>query len=251
MTPSTYQQAIYDAVPSHPRGFAVVAVAGSGKTTTLVELAKHLPRHHVNVFLAFNVKIADTLKERLPYWTQPSTFHSFCKKQLQGKVKPRKLSDLMDDFSYDLLQAVGLAKANLTSLDPQPLEFYIATCEAADSDADPREVKRLCELSLRDRTTMDFDDMLCFALEATFPKVHTLCIDEAQDLSPVQHAIIKRINPDRLIVVGDPAQAIYGFRGAASDSMSLLTREFALPTFPLSICYRCATKIIDYANTHN
>lgn len=248
MTPSPYQQEIYSALPFHPRGFTIRAVAGSGKTTTLIELSKQLPRHQTNVFLAFNVKIAKELEVRLPYWCKASTFHSFCKQQLKARVAPKKLSNFHAQFSFELFQAVGLAKANLTSLAPQPLSFYAAICDVGDFDVDPAEVKQLTEQSLADRKVMDFDDMLCFALEANFPKVHTLCVDEAQDLSPVQHAIINRIAPDCLIAVGDPAQSIYGFRGALSSSMEAMEEDFDLPTFPLSICYRCSTAVVEHAN---
>ena len=54
----------------------VVASAGSGKTTTIVEAAKLLPDWTTNRFLAFNKNIATELETRLPRNCVSSTFHS-------------------------------------------------------------------------------------------------------------------------------------------------------------------------------
>ena len=45
-------------------------------------------------------------------------------------------------------------------------------------------------------------------------KYKRLLIDEAQDLNPVQYAIIRNTPVDQMLLVGDPQQSIYGFRGA-------------------------------------
>ena len=63
--PSHYQQAIFDFVRSGTGDGVVRATAGSGKTTTLVEIARHLPDDLSAVFLAFNKHTADELKARL------------------------------------------------------------------------------------------------------------------------------------------------------------------------------------------
>ncbi len=50
----------------------------------------------------------------------------------------------------------------------------------------------------------------------------------AQDLDPCQHALVKRIvGGGRLVVVGDPHQAIYSFRGALTSSMETMATELA------------------------
>jgi superfamily I DNA/RNA helicase len=51
----------------------------------------------------------------------------------------------------------------------------------------------------------------------------------------------------RIIAVGDPAQAIYGFRGADSSAMDNIRDEFVCQTFPLSISYRCPRKVVALA----
>ena len=73
---STYQEAIFDFV-EHGTGNAIVeAVAGSGKTTTIVEAMNRIAFEYANtVFLAFNKSIATELKSR---GVDARTFHSLC-----------------------------------------------------------------------------------------------------------------------------------------------------------------------------
>lgn len=51
----------------------------------------------------------------------------------------------------------------------------------------------------------------------------------------------------RLMVVGDSAQAIYGFRGADSNSLNLIAEEFDAIKLPLTVSYRCPTSVIEHA----
>lgn len=62
---SEYQEAIFKAVSDDTRSLLVEAVAGSGKTTTLVELIQRIPRGQRTIFLAFNKKIATELERRV------------------------------------------------------------------------------------------------------------------------------------------------------------------------------------------
>ena len=76
-TPSRYQQAIFDFIASGSGDGLVNAVAGSGKTSTLEQAAKLLPRGKRALFLAFNKKIADELSGRLRGTTMAAkTIHS-------------------------------------------------------------------------------------------------------------------------------------------------------------------------------
>ena len=62
---STYQLAIFNHIAESSNNLAINAVAGSGKTTTIVEAAKRIPKNKEVLFLAFNKTIANELKERL------------------------------------------------------------------------------------------------------------------------------------------------------------------------------------------
>ncbi len=73
---SPFQSAIFDFVRTGSGSAVVIAVAGSGKTTTIVEAAKFLPTTISAAFVAFNKSIADELKTRLPGHVRAQTLNS-------------------------------------------------------------------------------------------------------------------------------------------------------------------------------
>ena len=64
--PSVYQQGIYDFITNGKGNAVVSAVAGSGKTTTLINAINLIPSELNVLFLAFNKSIAQELSERVP-----------------------------------------------------------------------------------------------------------------------------------------------------------------------------------------
>jgi superfamily I DNA/RNA helicase len=74
-------------------------------------------------------------------------------------------------------------------------------------------------------------------------------VDEAQDLSAAQlHLILKaRAQGGRMLLVGDPLQAIYGFAGADCESFNRIKKTLQAAELPLSICYRCPVKVLELA----
>jgi len=64
--PSVYQQGIYDFITNGQGNAVVSAVAGSGKTTTLINALNLIPSELNVLFLAFNKSIAQELSERVP-----------------------------------------------------------------------------------------------------------------------------------------------------------------------------------------
>jgi superfamily I DNA/RNA helicase len=74
-------------------------------------------------------------------------------------------------------------------------------------------------------------------------------VDEAQDTNPVRLALAKKmLRPGgRLVAVGDPCQAIYGFAGADSESLNKIAKEFNAIQLPLTVTYRCPKSIVAHA----
>lgn len=276
--PSPYQLAIGDAVdsPSGPN-ILVEAVAGSGKTTTLLWLLDRIPQRKPNAllsqsicFLAFNKNIAETLKSRCPSYVSCSTFHSLGLRALKtcsdidptasrrrDFVDSRKVPKLvwkrLDRDNPDtqaIIRLVGLLK----SLDHVAEAFDVASLiQHHELDfADPRAATSVAldvlEESNRNLDQIDFDDMLYLPvlLNATFSTQDWLLVDECQDLNSIQHEILARsAGPStRIIAVGDRHQAIYGFRGASADSMEKLQSRFNMTELPLSISYRCPKAVV-------
>lgn len=121
-TPSKYQQAIFDFIVNGTGHGVVEAVAGSGKTTTLVQALKYLPnaelkRRELTVatddvmrdvdtaFVAFNKHIATELKKRSPDYVQVSTVHSLGLQNIKAFTGKRyfepnefKVDNIMDKF---------------------------------------------------------------------------------------------------------------------------------------------------------
>ena len=93
------------------------------------------------------------------------------------------------------------------------------------------------ELTEHQPPEMDFDDMLIHALEVLDNpttqafwqrKYPYVCVDEAQDTSLLQHAIVQKLHRtgDSLFMVGDDDQSIYAFRGAMPEDMLTFDRRY-------------------------
>ena len=84
---------------------------------------------------------------------------------------------------------------------------------------------------LREQKLMDYDDQMVYAytMLQRFPELLSLyqdkfpylCVDEAQDTSKIQHAIIALLasKTENLFMVGDEDQSIYGFRAAYPEAL--------------------------------
>lgn len=159
---------------------------------------------------------------------------------------------------------IAWAKAHMHSPDTFAAKFE-AAMRVAPRGADARELARVyAEYELIKATSglMDFEDVLTLLIglldeqpEAASQVRRTyrhLTVDEFQDTSPLQFALIRQwAGPRRdICVVGDPDQAIYGFAGA--DARYL--RDFA-EYFPgaevvsLRHTYRCAPNIVTAARS--
>lgn len=109
----------------------------------------------------------------------------------------------------------------------------------------------------RMRGVIDFDDVLLDVLadaqrDQDFAdtlrwRFRHLLVDEAQDLNPVQHRLVEllRQGRDDLFLVGDPAQAVYGFNGADPSLLLEVERRFAgVEVVRLPVNHRCTPQIV-------
>jgi len=267
---SAYQEAIFSFVESGSGNAIVEAVAGSGKTTTIVEALKRV--HGTSIFLAFNKSIAEELKAR---GVNARTFHSLTfgvvKNHLGGQMNADKLRQLMQKnftgndvklYGAFCCKLVGLAKqAGIDALIPDIESNWADIVEHHDIEPEHEEadIGRAIELArelLRASNAskdFDFDDMLYVPVKLglTLQKFDFIFVDEAQDTNAIQRALLKKLfnKNTRMVAVGDPAQAIYGFRGSDSDSLGLIGSDFDAITLPLSVSYRCGKAIVEYART--
>ena len=125
-----------------------------------------------------------------------------------------------------------------------------------------REIFRAYVERKREQQTLDYDDLLLFwkALAAspqTGPQVaamfdHVL-VDEYQDTNALQADILAAMRPigtqRNLTVVGDDAQAIYGFRAATVHNILAFPERFPGATIvTLERNYRSTAPILDLSN---
>lgn len=101
------------------------------------------------------------------------------------------------------------------------------------------------ERMVRDDKVIDFTDMIYWPVkwDLHVTPYMWVFVDECQDLSPMQRKMIaKTVNPKggRIVLVGDPNQAIYAFAGADSDSFELSVKEWNCQVMPLNTTRRCA-----------
>lgn len=290
--PSAQQLAVYDWVQNGTGSAVLVAVAGAGKTTTLVEAIKLMEG---TAFLgAYNSKNGKDLKERIGNLPGKfaGTFHSagfraLCranpelKKKDPDDKKVRKIAEFhlsdkntgesiaVDGEVAAVCQLVSLAKQTgfyvrtlVPHVEPRYWAELVSRHDVADRLPEDYQVSRLCRLadvvlreSNSDRDTIDFDDMVYLPLLLNlrfFPNDWVL-IDEAQDTNAVRRELARRMlkpRTGRLLAVGDPHQAIYGFTGADNRSMDMIKEQFGAQTLELSVSWRCPRRVVDVARSY-
>lgn len=267
---SPYQRSIFDFAASGQGNAIVKAVAGSGKSTTVEAAVRCVTGSHI--VLAFNKPIATAMTLR---GVNGRTFHSLCfspvmRHKQQQNPTTTKLRDIVDEaltgsearmYGQFIVRLVGLGRnAGIGCLEPDLPETWLSLIEHHDLELDSQfgKIERAVELAseLLEESyaspLVDFDDMLYLAVRdgLSLPKFDNVFVDEAQDTNAIQRAILRKIMKptSRLFAVGDPAQAIYGFRGADSNSMQLLADEFNCIELPLTVSYRCPASVVAYAH---
>lgn len=266
---SPFQQAIFDHVEALKGNLIISAVAGSGKTTTLVEIVKRMKGSVI--FLAFNKSIATELCER---GVNAKTFHSLCfsavmrfkKCNTVTTDKLRKIIDAKlsgDDqrmYGSFIARLVGLARnAGIGCLQDDVEQAWFDIVDHHDLDLDNEQADLTVAVKLardllrwsNESNLVDFDDLLylCVKEGLVLPKFDNVLVDESQDTNPIQLAVLRKLahKNTRFVFVGDENQAIYGFRGADSESMNNIRNEFNCDELPLSVSYRCAKNVVKYA----
>jgi superfamily I DNA/RNA helicase len=159
-------------------------------------------------------------------------------------------------ISADLRKAYGLLKGTMTDLDNfdainATLETYSVLLE--DDRCIPMFAK-LDTFMREDETYLTFDEMLTWIVDKNIPmyKYNLVVVDESQDMNRLQIEILTRmLKPGgKIVIVGDPNQSIYAFRGADTSAMDRMKHIFGIPDancLPLSITYRCAKNIVTEA----
>ena len=279
--PSKYQQDIFDFI-QHGNGNSVInALAGSGKTSTIVNAVKLIPPTCNALFIAFNKEIAKELEKKLEGVknVHVKTLHSlgflmirrnlgtnieideykyrtFIKKnikQLSSADFDKMTTKLMQQYTDNVIQLCDLGRYNLAQCEKDLLQVS-ARHDIPIIDDECNAVLNVMKWGRENTTSIDFTDMVWLPYELTLNPIGLqydyIFIDECQDLNAAQRELFLRCfrRGTRFIAVGDKKQAIYSFAGADAESFAKLQSLPNTTTLPLPISYRCPKKVVNLAN---
>lgn len=252
----------------------VISGPGTGKTTTVTHFLANLlaigkARPEQVLAVTFTVKAAREMRERVRALTgkRPDvlTIHSFARRVLCTFPPKGFTADftIIDEKQEWRLIKRLLASAKL-DMHPQAVR-EILTLARNTRDNNLLEKNQLTDLynaymqELKGNNAMDFVALLTWgvwtfannpaALNHYRNKYRYLLIDEFQDTSQLQYALLRPLVTGNLLCVGDYDQSIYGFRGADVNLILNLEKDFpGLDTHYLQENYRCTKTIVKAAN---
>ncbi len=242
------------------RAAAVIAGPGSGKTRTLVARIVRMIEGGVRpaeiTAVTFTARAAAEMRERLEAalgkkalrGLSVGTFHAVCLRFLPG-VPALAGEERALELSEELLREMGCAGSARRLL--QEISRVRSGRTPAEPEFPPDAAERYRALLAREGLT-DFDGILergaaFFSQNPAGRSFSHLLVDEFQDVSPIQYELVRLWARDgkSLLVIGDPDQAIYGFRGADSRCFERLAADFPdLRIIRLAENYRSSPEIV-------
>tara|TARA_R100000008_G_C3581703_1_gene168989 strand:- start:68 stop:1537 length:1470 start_codon:yes stop_codon:yes gene_type:complete len=281
-SPSPYQQNVFNFIKNGSGNAIVEAVAGSGKTTTIIQSLSFIPRGKSVLFLAFNKSVVNELKTKVPRHVEVATYHSVGFRAIRFALRGRRIN-IDNDKVYNIIKTINFKDRQEFGIYAGAIKQLVSLCksygfgildtcpsmneiaehhdlfnrypDALDFETLKKHVIYVIAKARKQTSSIDFDDMIYMpmVINASFKRYDYVFIDEAQDTSHVQRFLLNKMLKynGRLVAVGDSSQAIYGFRGADSNSMNAIKEDFNATSLPLSISYRCAKAIVTKAQTVN
>jgi superfamily I DNA/RNA helicase len=259
----------------------IIAPAGSGKTTVLIERVRELLRRGVAperiLATTFNRAARAELQERLTAAgvraVQARTFHSLGRMLLReeglgrpgepGSASPNQWKRFCALAARDTGTWVEVADARARVSDIKlallatPAEFARRHARAYPDGETLARIYAHYEHAQAERGVNDFDDMVMLAVRALREHdelrarwqarfTHVL-VDEYQDIEPAQELLVRILAApqDELFCVGDDDQTLYGFRRASvRRTLDLDLAYPGLERIALAHNYRCPPEIV-------
>jgi superfamily I DNA/RNA helicase/DNA polymerase III epsilon subunit-like protein len=271
------------------RHMLVIAPPGSGKTHTISQRIEWLlAMGHAEpdqvLALTYTNKAGRELKDRIAENASPhvraSTFHSWAYDYLRTHGPEIGISEtfqVSDDFRREDLIRIAAATAGIPTLGQDQLRkagFWLGE-RKRDPHKPPVQrppfnlaIMDALEASyrqqMRDQELLDFDDLIMLSADLIWQseevrrtlheRTRFVFVDEYHDLSPEQFRLLTAIAPGNLpgrqvMVVADPNQAIFGFRGGNADEMLRRFRaDYRPESFELTENFRSAARLVRSSN---
>lgn len=247
----------------------VAAGPGAGKTRVLVGrvealLAAGTPADEI-LALTFTRRAAGEMRERLAAGQAPGAHLPACDtlhglawrllREAQGAAQPDAPLPVLlgEDAGF---RVFAQANAGLSRAGARELWEALALARERNEEPAGELAGAAARYAARKQSQglLDYGDLIGWLLEHAQDvrgRWRHILVDEAQDLSPVQLAALRGLLPDDgrgFFGIGDPDQAIYGFRGAAGQSAESLARFWPeLRVLRLGQSFRASQKVLDTA----
>jgi DNA helicase-2/ATP-dependent DNA helicase PcrA len=272
---NTPQQDSFLETAQDQESIALRARAGTGKTFSLRAWASKSSR--AGIATSFSKATVTELAEKLGGKFPAKTFHALGLAALKGNGQTAKLdtskifnivkalsqeNDIPFESQGEIRDLATMAKVYGINPDPTGPEGITPNADLIweelatqyDIEFSPEILHwskitvNMSNLAFQKGGSIDFDDMLYCALifPHKFAKVPIILADEVQDFNLLQHTMLKRclLPNGRVIAAGDDRQAIYGFRGALSNSYTELVSSFKMKELPLTVSFRCPKEVV-------
>lgn len=195
------------------------------------------------------------------YYTIWDGKNKYDKKKLTLSIlaEMKLIKDQYDDTAPNynsLYHYITIQKNNMISYKDEQVEL---TKYEDYSKEDLKEFFIKYEIYKEKHHIIEFDDFMNLAidilnkdkmiLDSYREKYKYILADEYQDVSISQAKLIKMINDTNTMIVGDPLQAIYSFRGGCSDFIMNFDKDYNdVTVINLSDNYRCSEEIVFVSN---
>jgi DNA helicase II / ATP-dependent DNA helicase PcrA len=240
----------------------VLAGAGTGKTTLLVERIIHLISEGIPpqsiLAISFTRKAARELRERLGKWgrlVNCGTFHSVA---LNSLARMGGIPNVLDDEDADLLFERCAVEAGVLTMVKGKPKWHKQSRGKWRKELDQHRISRtqsvlstIYQSRLKLQGDIDYIGLLLEGIaiakldDGPLGHIEHVIVDEAQDTTALQWEFVRAMQKRaRTTVVGDTAQTLFEFAGASPE----LFREFDAKQYELTETFRLPANVVERDN---